>query len=347
MSSPAIMQHTMLIAPRQFARESVPLPKPGPDEVRIRVSHVGVCGSDISAYYGRHPYINCPIVLGHEFAGVVDARGIYEEGPEPGTPVTVIPHIGCWQCPACRQERYNLCDRLRVIGCQAPGAHADFTLAPARMAVAIPVEISLETAALVEPAAVALHGIQRAMHAGDRVVVVGAGPIGNFAMQCAFVLGAVQVYIADVNAARLTLAASHGASMVINLQQETLEDGVARCTSGEPIDLFVDAVGGNGVVFNSLLKLAPRGARVLQLGLLGKEFAIPQQPDIVEHELTHYGSSMYVPADFHAVLTYLAAGQLNTTGMVTHRFSFPEIPAAFAMIDAQTESFFKVMFVAS
>lgn len=341
------MQQTTLVAPKTFTQTTAPIPTPDADEVLVRVAYVGVCGSDISAYFGRHPYVHPPIVLGHEFSGIVTARG-GTGGLAIGTRVTALPHLGCRTCRACRAGRFNLCHALRVIGCQAPGAHAEYVRVPADMAVPLPEAISLEDGALVEPAAVAFHAMRRAAPAAnDKVLVLGAGPIGNFAMQCARVLGAGAVYVADLDPGRTTLATALGADGVINLSTETLDDGLARLAGGpEGIDLFVDCVGAHGEALEQLLQLAPRGSRLLVPGLFAANAPLPSLPNLVEHELTLIGTAMYVPQDYTDVLAHLAAGRLRTDGLVTHRFSRADIPAAFAMIDARREPFFKVIFTA-
>jgi L-iditol 2-dehydrogenase len=106
-----------------FEIEDAPLPPaPGPGEAQIRVKSIGICGSDISAYYGRHPYIHCPIILGHEFSGVVEQVGPGVDNVKPGDRSTILPHLKCGKCPACLAGNYNQCGELRVIGAQADGA---------------------------------------------------------------------------------------------------------------------------------------------------------------------------------------------------------------------------------
>jgi len=340
------MWRTVLTAPGQFEQQQVPVPMPGPGEVLLQVTHIGVCGSDISAFYNRHPYIHCPIVLGHEFAGVVAAVGSNVQAPAPGTRISVIPHLVCGVCPACRQAQYNLCNALRCIGAQADGGHAEFVIVPAGMAISIPDAMSLEDAALVEPAAVGYHGIKRAhIQPDDRVLIVGAGPIGNFTMQSARVLGAKAVYIADIASDRLALAASLGADGIIDLSTETLADGITRLVDGpEAITVYADCVGGRGDVLNLLIATATRGSRLAVIGVLGNNYHLPLLPDFIEHELTLYGTTMYVPQDYRDVIAHLAAGRIRTAGMVSHHYRMNEIPDAFAMIDGKKEAFFKIVF---
>jgi len=338
------MWQTVLVEPGRFVREEAARPEPGPGEVLIKVARVGVCGSDISAFHGRHPYISCPIVLGHEFSGEVIARG-GAEGPAPGTRVTVIPHLGCGECDACARGAYNLCDSLRVIGCQSPGAHAEYVLAPAEMALHIPDALSWEEAAMVEPAAVALHAARRAgIGPGDRVLVVGAGPIGIFTMQCAKALGAETVSIADLDAVRLVLARELDADETLHTLTSPLADGISRLASRP--NVYADCVGGSGEVLDQLLAIAPRGSRILAVGVLKSDYRIPHLPDLTEHELSVIGTSMYVLRDYQDAIAAFADGRLRTKRMITHTFTLADVAAAFNMIECGQEPYFKVMFTA-
>lgn len=337
------MWQTVLVEPGRFVREEVARPEPGPDEVLVKVARVGVCGSDISAFHGRHPYISCPIVLGHEFSGEVAASG--GQGPAVGTRVTVIPHLGCGACEACRRGAYNLCDSLRVIGCQAPGAHAQYVLAPAKMALPIPESMSWDDAAMIEPAAVAFHAVRRAgIGSGDRVLVAGAGPIGIFTMQCAKALGAETVAIADLDAVRLELARELGADETLHTLAAPLAESI-KGLSARP-NVYADCVGGTGEVLNALLAVAPRGSRILAVGVLKADYRIPHLPDLTEHELSVIGTSMYVLRDYQDAIAALADGRLRTRNMITHTFTLADVAEAFRMIDCGQEPYFKVMFTA-
>jgi len=331
----------------QFRREEVSLPIPGAGEVLLKVARVGVCGSDLAIIHGKHPYARPPLVLGHEVSGVVSAQGADGAGPAPGTRVTVIPHLVCGACRACQAQRYNLCNALKCIGAQADGAHAEYLLMPAEMVLPIPHSMSLADAAMVEPAAVAYHGIQRtSITADDRVLIIGAGPIGAFALQAAKALGAKEVYVADLLDTRLALATQLGADGTINTAQESLADGLSRLVGGpEGIDVFADCVGGAGAVLDQCLALANRGSRIVMLGVLGTEYHLPHLPDFVEHELTLFGTTMYTPRDYREVLALMTAGRISSAGIITHRFPLEHAPEVLAAIDAHRERYFKVLLV--
>ena len=320
-------------------------PAPGSGEVQIRVERIGICGSDISAYYGRHPYIHCPIILGHEFSGTIDKLGSNVNDLKLGDRCTIVPHIKCGVCPACIEGRYNQCGDLKVMGAQADGAFTELINVPAEMAVPVPDSVSMEQAALVEPGAVGYHAARRANPKSDEIAVIfGAGPIGMFTMQSVKALGAKTVISVDKDTNRLALARSLGVDGTIDLSQETLDAGLDRLAGGAAnVDVFIDCVGFGGEALNEIIRVARRGIRVVVAGVLESTCKVPLLPDFVEHELTLIGSTMYVKQDFADVLDFMAQGKIRIDGMVTHQRRLSDVKELYKMIDARSEKFFKIV----
>lgn len=341
------MWHTVLTEPTVFEREEVPVPSIDDTQALIEVSHVGICGSDIAAYHGEHPNVSCPIVMGHEFSGTVARQDPGGVSPEEGTRVTVIPHIPCRECRGCKEEMYNRCDDLKVIGCQAPGAFAEYVAVPADMVVALPDDLSLEQAAMVEPAAVAVHAAGRAdLSGGETVVVMGAGPIGNFTMQALQAAGAGQVFVSDLDQSRLDLASGLGADGTINISDTGIEDALADCVGGHrQVDLWADCVGHGGEALDTALDLARRGTDILLVGVLASDYVSRNLINVSEHELRIVGTTMYTPDDYERTIELISDGSIRTEGLVTQRYGASEVAEAFQMIDAGDEDFFKVMIV--
>lgn len=336
------MKRMMLKSYKHFEPQTIEIPEPQKGEVLVKVSHLGVCGSDISAYYGKHPYMPFPIVLGHELSGYVVKVGPDTDALPLGTRVTVLPHMPCRHCKACEEQRYNHCMELLVIGCQTTGAQAEYLIAPADMIFELPKSISMEQGAMIEPMAVTYHGMKKGMKAGDNVLVIGAGGIGLFAMQAAFILGAKNVYIADFAQNRLELAKSLGATDIFNLEKNQLANYLAELD--EPISLFSDCVGGNGDVLDTIMEVAERGVRVVNIGVLAPGCVVKHLPDLSEKEFTFYGSNMFVPQDFSDVISDLAAGKYKTEGIVTHRVTLDEVPRMFEeVVDQHKEPYIKLM----
>ena len=339
------MVRVTLVRPRELVMDEVEKPVPGKGEILIKVLKCGVCGSDPTTYYGRHPFVTFPVVMGHEFAGTVEALGEGVDGPGTGTRVTVIPHLVCGECRPCKTETYNFCEQLRCTGAEADGAHVQYKSMPAQMVLPIPDTMTMDDAAMVEPACVAYHAAKRGeIKPEDKVLVIGAGPIGIFTMQSCKVLGAKEVYIADMDEWRLDLASKLGADGVINVSGESLEEGLTRLAGGtKEIDVFYDCVGEKGRVLDQILQIARRGTRVVMVGVLQNEYNIPHLPNFVQHELRLSGTTMYVPQDYREMIQLMGEGKISTEGMITHYFQLDDIKKVFDMIENKREKFFKIM----
>lgn len=339
------MKRMHLIDLQKVIIEDVEKPVPGKDEVLIRVAKCGVCGTDIHAFYGRHPYIHTPIVLGHEFSGTITELGEGVDKLEVGQRVTVLPHLGCNNCKPCAEERYNWCEELRCIGCQAVGAYAEYITVPAKVVFPLYEGQSFREGAMIEPTSVAYHGVRLGMKKGDVALIMGAGLIGIMAMQFTKILGAEKVVIADVKQNRLDFAQSLGvADGIINLANESLEDGLTRLVgSPKNVDFFGDYVGAGGQALDSIIRVARRGAHITCVGIIANDFHIPHIPDIIEHELTIHGSSMFVPQDFLDVIEYMRTGQVKTDGFITRCYDLEDMPAMYEMVDKKQEDFMKLM----
>ncbi|MCL2812976.1 MAG: alcohol dehydrogenase catalytic domain-containing protein [Oscillospiraceae bacterium] len=340
------MLKATLAAPEHIVLGECDIPTPLEDQILIKVERIGVCGSDPTIYFGRHPYVKYPVVMGHEFSGTVAAFGSGADALAVGTRVAVIPHLVCGGCEACKNEIYNFCESLRCTGAEADGAHCEYIAMPKEMVLPIPDTMSMDDAAMVEPACVAYHAAKRGeITPDDTILVIGAGPIGNFCMQSCRALGAKKVYIADMDPKRLQLAKSLGADGIIDVSREGLDDGLARlCGGSKKTDVFFDCVGEKGKVFNDILQMARRGTRVVIVGVLQNGYDIPLLPDFVQHELRLSGTTMYTPADYRDMIELMGAGKIKTQGMITHYFDLPQIIEVFHLIAKREQQFFKIIF---
>lgn len=334
-----------LVKPGELVIDQTDIPNPGKDEILLKVERCGVCGSDPTIYRGLHPYAKKQLIMGHEFSGTIEELGEGVKHLKKGMRVTAIPHVVCGKCKPCMTKIYNFCEELKCMGAEADGAHVNFVNVDAKMVLPIPDTMTMDDAAMVEPACVAYHGAKRGeIKTGDIALVVGAGPIGIFALQSCKVLGAKKVIIADLDEWRLNLAKELGADGIINVGKETLEQGLTRLFGNtKDVDVFYDCVGEKGKVFDEILKIARRGTRIVIIGVLQNEYIIPHLPDFVQHELRISGTTMYIPQDYKEVIDLIGKGKISTKGMITHYFKIPEIKEAFKMIDSRKEPFFKIM----
>jgi L-iditol 2-dehydrogenase len=336
------MVQAKLVGAEKIKLEKTSTPSPTSDEVLIQVKVCGICGSDIHAYKGRHPFIHPPIVLGHEFSGVVSKIGSKVKGIWKGEKVTVEPNIVCGECYNCLHGRYNICLNLKVIGCVGHnGAFAEYIVVPQDKVIKIPPGISWDEAAMIEPAAVAVHAVKKAgQRIGDRVVILGAGPIGLLVMQVAKLSGAKEVIITDLLDYRLKKARDLGADRTINSSSENLVDLIKE-DYGERIDLIYDCVSIEETV-SQAIQIARKGTKILVVGVpegkIGVNLAYVQ-----DRELELLGSLMYVREDFITALELIHQGKIKVRPLVSHHFTLEEIDKAFQKILTTKEEVFKVL----
>src|SRR5215208_1148824 len=226
------MRAAVLHAPGEIRIEERERPSPGPREVLVKITAVGVCGSDVHYYeHGRiGPFVvEAPLVLGHESAGRVVELGEGATRHAVGDRVALEPGVPCGRCRECRAGRYNLCADVRFFATPpVDGAFAEYVTIHEDFAFGLPDSLSDQEGALMEPLSVGVWACRKAeVSAGDRVLVTGAGPIGQLAMQCALAFGATEVTVSDVNPHRLELARRTGATQIVK--------------AGEPLDFEVDA----------------------------------------------------------------------------------------------------------
>ena len=172
------MRQAVMVAPGRIELRDIPAPTVRAGHVLLRVTRIGVCGSDVHVYHGKHPFTKYPVVQGHEFFAVVQAVGDGVSGFSPGMKVTAMPQVTCGKCRPCRRGQYNVCENLKVRGFQAPGIAQEFAVIEADKLVPLPDSFTPEQGVFVEPTAVAAHATRRAGDIkGLNVVVLGAGPV--------------------------------------------------------------------------------------------------------------------------------------------------------------------------
>jgi len=336
------MRIATLIEPKKIVLSEAPKPSARDNEVMIKVDYIGICGSDIHAYYGKHPFIDCPITLGHEFVGRVVEVGQSVKGVALGELVTAMPQIFCRECEQCKSDRYNICNTLQVIGCQTPGAACDYFCFDAALLKKIPDGMPAEIAATIEPVAVGVHAVQRGEAvAGKNVVVLGAGTIGNVTAQAAMAKGAKSVLITDLSDDRLAIAKSCGIANTANTGKIALEQAIATAFEGEGADIFFECVG-IGATVNQAIALSKKGRDIIVLGVFGN------RPDIdmglvQDKELRLIGSLMYMEKDYDETIDFMSKGIIDTKPMISKIFHLNEYANAFKYIEDNSEKSLKVL----
>lgn len=324
------MRQAEMKSPRNILVRDAPDAVAGAGEVLVRVAYSGICGSDVHAYLGEHPFIACPVVPGHEFSGVVAQVGDAIADWRIGQKVTVEPSLVCGDCLNCREGRYNICQSLRVIGCQAPGALSELVAVPAGKVIPLPEGMSFQTGALVEPAAVAVGIVSRGGYVGGkRVVVIGAGTIGLMTMQVARAHGADQVLQTDVIPERLRLARALGASHVVNVAERDLAGAITEAFGPDGADIIYECVGIEATIAEAI-RVARKGSRIVVGGVFGQRTCVDMAL-VQDHELELLGALMYRRPDFLEAVRLLHEGLVEGRPLVTHRFELEQAADAFAM----------------
>jgi 2-desacetyl-2-hydroxyethyl bacteriochlorophyllide A dehydrogenase len=334
------MRAVVLRGPRRMALERVPRPVPRADQVLVRVRYSACCATDFDLIDGTMPdQARYPIVLGHEWSGeVVEAPAAYAHLV--GRPVVADNLVTCGTCPACLGGRPNLCRRMDELGFSLDGAHAEFLVTLGRSVRVLPTGLSLRAAALAEPVGVALYGVRRArVGLGDRVLVLGAGPIGLLTLQLCRAAGAVEVWSAELRPERLALAARLGASGTIDLGREDLPAALVRL-GGEP-DVVMEC-SGSPRAFAAAIKAARPGGRVGVVGYYADERAEIRPSDIMMRDLELLGA-VCPTGTWDAAVALIAGGWVDTEALVTHRFPLERFADAYEVARGGRDGAIKVM----
>ena len=299
-----------------------------PDDVLLEVKACGICGTDPAILEGRHP-ASVPVILGHEYAGVVIDVGGAVRDVKPGDHVVIDPNIKCGKCYYCRNGKQNLCENMTTLGIFIDGGFTEYNVAPESAVYKISEDMEWKDAALVEPVSCVVNGVRRAgIKPGDNVVIIGAGPIGLIWTALAKRAGAGRVIVSEMVEKRKKAAENLGADIVIDPK---LEDPVARVrelTGGRGANVAVEVVGRVATAQQAMHMLA-YGGRAVLFGTCRQDAQVPISPyDIMRHEKEIVGS-------FIANFTFAPAIQIMYNKLVpsnvlfTHEFKVKEIHKAF------------------
>ncbi|MBL0730447.1 zinc-binding alcohol dehydrogenase family protein [Piscinibacter sp. HJYY11] len=314
--------------PRELRAEERPCPTPGPDEVLLRVKRVGVCGTDLHIFTGHQPYLAYPRVMGHELSGVVEWAP-RASGLRAGDPVFVMPYLSCGRCIACRQGKTNCCVDIQVLGVHRDGAFTEYLCVPAGF-VHKADGVSLDQAAMVEFLSIGAHAVRRGMvRAGQRVLVVGAGPIGMAAAIFSGQQGAA-VTALDTRRDRLEFCERH---LQVSATVQIGEDDEARLsalTDGEFFDVVFDATG-NARAMERGFKFVAHGGSYVMVSVVRDAITF-SDPEFHKRETTLLGSRNATMEDFETVLSAMRAGRVPTDALNTHRMPLARVPDDFASL---------------
>ena len=312
-----------------------PEPKPGPGEMKVEVKYAGVCGTEIHIYHDGFRY-NPPVVMGHEFSGVVVELGDGVQSFKIGDRVTAeAPAHLCGSCDFCRVGNYNLCSNRVGLGWGVDGCYAQYTVIEEKMAHKIPDNISFKAGAVIEPLACVMHGMELTEISADQVVLVaGPGPIGLLWLQAVKAEGATAIMSGtSADKERLKIAKELGADYTVNVQEQDLAEFVRGLTRGYGADVVVECSGNEHSV-DACLDAIKKGGKYTQMGLFGKRIGIDMDKVVVK-ELTVTGVQSQRWTGWERAMKLLAAGKILLEPLVTLAYSMADWQKAFEAFETK------------
>ncbi len=326
------MRMASYLGNRKVAVDEGPRVPPGPGEVTVAVAYVGICGTDLHIFHGdMDARVSVPATIGHEMSGTIAEVGEGVTGWTAGTPVTVMPLHWDGTCPACLAGNQHICQNLDFIGVDTPGALQQYWNVPADTLVRLPEGVSLRDAAMVEPTAVAVHDVRRSgLVPGDKVVVIGAGPIGVLIATVAADTGA-EVVVAEIDPGRRASAEALG---VRTFDPSTVDQvaWVESWTGGAGADVVFEVSGAAAAVLGATSMVKVRGTLVV--------VAIHPQPRPLDlhrvfwRELRILGARVYERRDFERAVELVASGAIPTSELISAVVPLDDVAAAFEALEA-------------
>lgn len=309
--------------------QDIDKPTPEIGEALIKVSAAGICGTDMMIYYGKHPRAQSPLVMGHEFSGVIEALN-GETHWKLGQRVVIEPTISCGKCTACVAGDTHVCVTLKLIGIDTNGGFATHVSVPYHRLHAIPDTLSDTHAALTEPVAVAVHTVRRSnVKVGDTVVVLGAGPIGLLVAQIAQLAGATKIFISDISPYRLETARQLGFQTVDSTIVDVVEV-VKKATNGEGAAVVFE-VAGNQVTAKQMIDVCRTSGQIVIV-------SVYKNPPTVDFAAMHFRelslttTRCYYHTDFIAAIDLMASGKIALSSLISHELPLDQLNEGFLLM---------------
>ncbi|MEZ6139470.1 MAG: zinc-binding alcohol dehydrogenase family protein [Zavarzinella sp.] len=323
------MKTLVLEEPKKFRIQQTTQPvHPGPGDALVRVHRVGICGTDVSGYLGKMPFMTYPRIMGHELGVEVMQLGDGVSHIQVGDRCSVEPYINCGHCMQCRTGKPNCCKNLQVLGVHTDGGMRPFVIVPARK-LHPSSKLSLAQLALVETLAIGCHAVDRGeLQPKQQILIVGAGPIGLSVLEFARVAGA-EITVLDMNPARLEFCRTvMKADHVVELRDlpTTLKE-LESITGGELFSCVFDATGNAGAMATSF-QYVSFGGRMIYVGIVSTDVALPD-PLFHRREMTLMGTRNALPGDFPRIIQLIEAGRIDTQPWISHEVIFEDVPNRF------------------
>jgi len=273
-----------------------------------------------------------PVVGGHEAGAVVERAGAQVRGFSPGDRVAIEPQVFCGECYPCKIGRFNVCERLQVLGTHTEGLLAEYVALDPRCLHRCPADMDFDLITLVEPMAVGVGAVKRSRYKGANIAVIGAGTIGNLVAQAAQALGAGQVLLTDLMDKKLEYARACGVKNCVNTRERTLAQAIGEVFGDRRADVIIDAVG-IPASFAAALDASRPSSEIVITGNY-KEPVQVELPRLQRREVNLIGHMMYVREDYEDAIRMLYGGEVCVEGFITQRFTMEGLREGFAYIDA-------------
>ncbi|MFQ9509881.1 MAG: zinc-binding alcohol dehydrogenase family protein [Lachnospiraceae bacterium] len=334
------MKTVLITNPHNITVTDTPMPEVKKGEALLQIMYCGICGADVASYTGNQPFTTYPRIPGHEFSAKIVSVPENNRGLKPGDIVTANPYFNCGSCYSCERGHVNCCTDNQTMGVQRDGSFCEY--------VAMPVErifhgkgLSAKQLALIEPFSIGYHAMSRVpMKPTDKVLIVGSGPIGLFALISAKLRGAT-VYVTDLLEGRLEHAKIYGADGVIDSGKVDLIEVTQEITKGNGFDVCVEACGLSAT-FLSCIECAAFAGSIVLIGN-GKRETTFNHSILLKKELNVFGSRNSYSADFRSLIDLVAAGRVDVMKMVSDIYPIDQADAAFRALSENSGNLMKVL----
>jgi 2-desacetyl-2-hydroxyethyl bacteriochlorophyllide A dehydrogenase len=325
-----VMKAGLFVSEKKVVVGEIEKPTLKKGEALIKVSYAGICGTDMMIYYGKHPRAKAPLVMGHEFSGVIEEIN-GDSSFSVGDRVVVEPTLSCGTCEACISGQYYVCKTLKLIGIDMHGGFAEYVAVPINRLHRIPGELSDAHAALVEPVAVAVHTVRRSnLKVGDNVVVLGGGPIGLLIGLIAKLGGANQIIVSEISPYRLDKAKELG-FVAIDAKRTNIYEQVAALTNDLGADIVFEVAGTQDTAAQMVDLTKIQGQIVV--------VSVFKQSPSVDLAKMHYKeislttTRCYSTRDFQKAIRFMAKGIIDVSPFISHQLPLEHIAKGFELME--------------